>query len=321
MKKIFIQSEGKALGPSSVEEVRSLITAGWLAKTNLAQYEGEDKWQPLSSMPEFNESGPASPVEPSPQPEPPAPAAAPRAPLNIEPLLRTATRALILLILLGLVAFAGLYVARHANEIFKPADANEIRRKAATNTPPAANTANTPSTAATTANPVRQIPVVQLAPAPTNTAPASWERTSQPEVATQSSVAIVTAVTAVTAVTGASNAAPAATMRRCVSSRVDPKSTPFGDYDVAVIKTVQKKWFTLMDENAWLKQRTGRVVIGFQLLQNGSVSNVKVVQSSGDGIQDYLCQQAINDAKPFPRWPATAIGEKDSRDMQFTFQY
>lgn len=315
MKKIFIQSEGKALGPSSVEEVRSLITAGWLAKSNLAQYEGEEKWQPLSSMPEFAESGPASPVEPSPQPAAPAPAAPPAEPLNLGPILRTATRVLVLLILLGVVAFVGLYVARHSNEIFKPAVSNEMLRKPP-GTPSGTNSATQGQALTAQSTPVATgtVAVVQLAAAPTNAAPASWERASHPEVAAQSAVIA-------TAATRATNAAPAAASRRCVSSKVDPKTTPFGDYDVAVIKTVQKKWFSLLDENAWLKQRTGRVVISFQLLQNGSVSDVKVLQSSGDGIQDYLCQEAVHETKPFPHWPASAIGEKDSREMQFTFQY
>lgn len=286
-----------------------MISAGWLAKTNMAQYEGEEKWQPLNSMPEFNDSLPPSPVEPTPH-EAAQPATAPKAPLNLKPFLRAAARILVLLILLGLVAIAGTYVARHAREIFKPAaETNASRRAAVTNSAAATNAAKTaPVTLAENVPAATQaVAVVKLAAAPTNKAPAAWERTSQPD-----STAASTTVT---------NATPGAPARRCVSSRVDPKSTPFGEYDVAVIKTVQKKWFTLMDENPWLKQRTGRVVISFQLMRSGAVSGVKVLQTSGDGIQDYLCQQAVNDSKPFPRWPASAIGEKDSRDMQFTFQY
>lgn len=330
MKKIYIQSEGKALGPSSIEEVRSLVTAGWLAKSNPAQYEGDTVWQPLSEMPEFSDSAPASPVEPPPQPMAPELPPARRAPLKLAPIFRIAFRVLLLLILVGLIAAGGLYIARHGAEFLKTTRAiGGSRGSAVTNATSvksvkSVKTAiNAAAPAAATAAqvvpvPAQRGPFVELAAAPTNTAPAAWERASQPNVPSPSPGLSLTPAT---------NAPANAAERRASVSNVDPKSTPFGEYDVLVIKAVQKRWFTLMDQNPRLHQRSGRVVVSFQLSRNGAVSNVKVRESSGDAMEEYLCQQAVNDSKPFPRWPASAIGapsaasENDARELRFTFQY
>jgi TonB family protein len=315
LKKIFIQSDGKPLGPSSVEEIHSLITAGWLANSTLAQYEGDEKWQPLSSMPEFNDSASGFPPPPPVQAATPEPVLALRKPLDITRYLRVALRVLLLLVLLVLMALGGMYVARHAKDIARKAGTIiPSRASASTNTPPIANAATTTSGPAAEAAPVQTVRVVQLAPAPTNTTLAPWERATSP--ATAASTAAASAAT-----TPVGNAATNAVVHRTLISKIDPKSTPFGEYDVRVIDAVQHQWFALMDQNPSKRPRTGRVTVSFQLFRNGSVANVKVREGSGDGVEEYLCQQAVNASQPFPRWPSNVATDHDSRELRFTFQY
>jgi len=315
LKKIFIQSDGKPVGPSSVEEVRSLISAGWLAMSNPAQYEGDEKWQPLSSMPEFSDSAPASPERLSPPPAVPEPVPAPRKPLELARYLRGAFRVLLLLALLGLVALGGIYVARYGGDILKRAGSIRTSNLSVgtnnANTEPATNAATSAPAANADPVPAQGARVVQLTAAPTNTTPAPWERASQASNA--ATTAVLTRPT--------TNPSPPVVEHRSVVSNIDPKSTPFGAYDVQVIQAVQKRWFALVDRNPVLRLRTGRVVVSFQLFRDGSVANVKVIESSGDGVEEYLCQQAVNDSKPFPNWPASTAVNNDSRELRFTFQY
>jgi TonB family protein len=320
LKKIFIQSDGKPLGPSSIEEIRSLIAAGWLANSNLAQYEGDENWQPLSSMPEFGDSAPSIPAPRPVQAAIPQPILALKEPLDIARYLRIAFRVLLLLALLALIALGGLYVARHAKDIARKAGTIiPTRASASTNKPPIANAATTtPGPAADTA-PVQTVRMVQLAAAPTNTTLAPWERATSPVSAAST---ITTASAATTPVVkAATNAATNAVTHRTLISKIDPKSTPFGEYDVRVIDTVQHQWFTLMEQNPSKGPRTGRVTVSFQLYRNGSVANVKVRESSGDGMEEYLCQQAVNSSQPFSRWPSNIATDYDSRELRFTFQY
>ncbi len=293
-------------------------------KSNLARYEEDEDWQPLSAMPEFSDDVTESPAEPAAQSALPKPLPEARAPRDFALILRVAFRVLLLLILLGLVAYGGYYLVRHGKDLVKSAQTLlPVGKSANTNIP---NTANTPSATniasskatvpvpATNAvpAPAQKVRVVQLTSAPTNTALAPWER------ATHSA----TPAAAITTVSNATTLAPSTVVsRRSIVSSLDPKSTPFGPYDVLVINAVQKRWFTLVDQNPGLGRRSGRVVISFQLFRNGSVANVKVVQSSGNGLQEYLCQQAVNDSKPFPSWPANVAVNNDSREVHFTFQY
>jgi TonB family protein len=310
LKKILIQSDGKAVGPSSIAEIRSLLTAGWLMKSNMAQYEGDDNWQPLSAMPEFSDEAPASPAEPSSQSELLKTPPESRAPRDFAPILRVAFRVLLLLILVGLVAWGVFYLMRHGRDIIKSAEALlPVPKSEVTNTAPATKIASSKATVPVPVTnavptPAQKVRVVQLAVAPTNTALAPWERATQG--ASNASV---------------SNALSTAVSHRSIVSSLDPKSTPFGTYDVLVINAVQKRWFTLVDQNPGLRQRSGRVVVSFQLFRNGSVANVKVLESSGNDLEEYLCQQAVNDSKPFPAWPANVAVNNDFREVHFTFQY
>jgi protein TonB len=50
----------------------------------------------------------------------------------------------------------------------------------------------------------------------------------------------------------------------------------------------------------------GKVVVAFQLLSDGSVRDVRVVQGSGHAALDRGAVDAVRNASPFPRSPVEA---------------
>ena len=96
--------------------------------------------------------------------------------------------------------------------------------------------------------------------------------------------------------------------------------SPFGDrfgYYVDLLRQrVAEKWKT-GDVDPRL-QTAPPVVVTFTILRNGSVSNVRVAQRSGNAVLDTSAQRAIYDAAPLPPLPAGF--ERDSATIEFHFQ-
>lgn len=102
----------------------------------------------------------------------------------------------------------------------------------------------------------------------------------------------------------------------------DTKATPFGDYDAAFIAAVERCWHILLDEHQGT-QRPGKVVVDFRLTYDGRITNIQVQENEVGEILSMLCQSAILNPAPYPRWPAqmrqTISG--NFRDIRFTFYY
>jgi TonB family protein len=58
------------------------------------------------------------------------------------------------------------------------------------------------------------------------------------------------------------------------------------------------------------------VIVDFDIVRDGSVSNVRIVQRSGVPALDYSAQRAISEASPFPTLP----GGYSSSPMEIVFQ-
>ena len=58
--------------------------------------------------------------------------------------------------------------------------------------------------------------------------------------------------------------------------------------------------------------------VSFDILRNGQVRNVKIVQSSGIPTLDYSARRAVLEAAPLPELPREF--ERDSANVEFTFQ-
>ncbi len=111
--------------------------------------------------------------------------------------------------------------------------------------------------------------------------------------------------------------------RRSHLAMVDAKGSPFGDYDAAFISAVEQRWFQLLENNQYMLDRQGKVVLDFRLHFDGRISNLETAQNSVGELLGLLCQKAILDPAPFPKWPKEmrqAVRD-DFRDVRFTFYY
>jgi periplasmic protein TonB len=96
----------------------------------------------------------------------------------------------------------------------------------------------------------------------------------------------------------------------------NPFGNRFGYYAALVRERVAQKWQTA-EVDARLKTAPP-VIVTFDIRRDGSVSNVRLLQRSGNVQLDYSCQRAILDAAPFPALPAGY--ERDSANIEFWFQ-
>jgi outer membrane biosynthesis protein TonB len=94
-------------------------------------------------------------------------------------------------------------------------------------------------------------------------------------------------------------------------------------YDAALIRKVQKRWLELLEKAGVTENRSGKVVLEFQLRSNGLVDRVRVLERDTDEFLGYLCESAVSDSAPFPAWPAAMRRsiKSDDRFVQFTFRY
>lgn len=102
----------------------------------------------------------------------------------------------------------------------------------------------------------------------------------------------------------------------------DAKATPFGAYDGQFINAVETRWHSLLEATPFA-QRSGKVVLDFRLHHDGRISDISVDENQVGDILSLLCQRAILDPSPFPKWPPDMrrmIGAS-YRDIRFTFYY
>jgi outer membrane biosynthesis protein TonB len=111
-------------------------------------------------------------------------------------------------------------------------------------------------------------------------------------------------------------------VRRRGQVSLDAKATPFGDYDAAIIASIQQRWYDILDEGA-SSTRSGKVGIEFRLHYDGRITDLRVVEQDVGELLTLFCRRAISDPAPFARWPnemRQMVG-RDYRDVRFTFYY
>ncbi|MEO8052092.1 MAG: TonB family protein [Acidobacteriota bacterium] len=92
--------------------------------------------------------------------------------------------------------------------------------------------------------------------------------------------------------------------------------TRFAGYGQQIQNLVAQKWHT-NDVDA--RVQTAPVVIAsFDLMRDGRIRNLRVVQQSGISALDYSVQRAILEASPFPPLPPGF--DRDSAQVEFTFE-
>jgi periplasmic protein TonB len=90
----------------------------------------------------------------------------------------------------------------------------------------------------------------------------------------------------------------------------------FGWYRDLLEQRVAQKWHT--DEVDPRLQTAPPVIVTFEIRKNGSLSNVRILQGSGNRTLDYSAQRAIFEAAPFPPLPPGY--ERDAAQIEFWFQ-
>ena len=111
--------------------------------------------------------------------------------------------------------------------------------------------------------------------------------------------------------------------KRAHVSMLDAKGSPFGNYDNVFIAMVQERWYNLLDNNHFMMDRRGKVVLTFRLHYDGRITQLETDENGVGDVLGLLCQKAILDPAPFPKWPTEMrqrVGS-DYRDVRFTFYY
>ncbi|HOW66924.1 MAG TPA: GYF domain-containing protein [Candidatus Paceibacterota bacterium] len=333
--KLYIQIRGKAQGPCPVEEVRSLLANGWLSPSDLGQYEGESQWQPLSSIPELKlepESEAQPPSEPVPEPvleEVPPKASRPRRPAVRIPW-KSVLKGIVLLALIGGLGYGAVVVLQR----FKsnpPQILTRIRDSMKRQEKPVAADQTKTNVSVEAISSSIQAPAVATSPTPAATpVPADVAPITNPAQAVALIDAGVIHESRPVLDTSASSSSPGTLSAKVDSRRrtiaaadLDPKMTPFGQYDVAMIQSIQKRWLEILNEQNVAQGRSGRVIIEFKLSLQGRASDLRIAETTAEEILAYLCEKAIRESEPFSPWPPDLrkLVKDDYRLMRFTFHY
>lgn len=96
----------------------------------------------------------------------------------------------------------------------------------------------------------------------------------------------------------------------------NPFGERFGAYAAILRQMVAAKWNTSQVDPRL--QTAPPVIVTFEILRDGSVRNVRILQRSGNATLDYSAQRAILEAAPFPPLPRGF--ERDVAVIEFWFQ-
>jgi TonB family protein len=100
----------------------------------------------------------------------------------------------------------------------------------------------------------------------------------------------------------------------------DTQGVDFGPYLQRVLHDVKQNWYAIVPETARPPLlKGGKVVIEFEITQNGQISGLRYANSSGDGPLDRAAYGGITASSPFPPLPAEFHGQ--SLGLRFRFLY
>ncbi|MSU32700.1 MAG: hypothetical protein EXS25_08605 [Pedosphaera sp.] len=110
--------------------------------------------------------------------------------------------------------------------------------------------------------------------------------------------------------------------RLSLSPSFDVRRSPFGEYDLRMIASIQERWWLLLEERHYSLERTGKVVIYFLLKGDGTISGVRTLNSDVGESLSFTCEAAILGSSPFGRWPPVLKSQSsDPREITITFNY
>ncbi len=96
----------------------------------------------------------------------------------------------------------------------------------------------------------------------------------------------------------------------------DTMGTDFGPYTKRLVYAIREHWHDLIPE--WLMKRSGDVVIGFTILKDGKIADLRLLVSAGNDALDRAAWAAVSTADGLPL-PADFSGTH--LEMALRFQY
>jgi hypothetical protein len=110
--------------------------------------------------------------------------------------------------------------------------------------------------------------------------------------------------------------------RRARQASFDVKVTGFGDYDERFTETVSQNWWNLLDSKQFALDRTGKVVLLFRLNSDGTITQMRVAETTVGDLLAYVCEKSILEGVPYERWTEDMrLQLGDYIDVQFDFEY
>ena len=81
------------------------------------------------------------------------------------------------------------------------------------------------------------------------------------------------------------------------------KESQFGAYYKALLRAVEGRWVSLLEQGDSGQQKAGAVVLEFKLHQDGRVTDMKVLDSTVNKPLCLICEKSVLDPCPFAPWP------------------
>lgn len=100
------------------------------------------------------------------------------------------------------------------------------------------------------------------------------------------------------------------------TSASSPFGNRFGWYEKLIRERVAQRWRT-NDVDARLRT-SPPCIVTFTIAKDGNISNIKIIQTSGNYALDQSAQRAVYEANPMPPLPAGF--EKNSANIEFWFE-
>lgn len=101
-------------------------------------------------------------------------------------------------------------------------------------------------------------------------------------------------------------------VKKSKESQTEKPDIDFAPYMADLQRRIKRAWFPPKHFES------KRIVVEFKTLSDGTVKDLKLIQSSGDSLTDEYALRAVTSASPFPVLPT---GAPEEVSIQFTFDY
>ncbi len=111
--------------------------------------------------------------------------------------------------------------------------------------------------------------------------------------------------------------------RHATLASLDAKATLFGAYDELIVAAIQQRWYALLEQDDYVRGRSGKVILEFGMTFDGRIVDLKSTDNTVGELLGLICQKAVSDPAPYPPWPPELrrLMGSNTRMVRFTFYY